>query len=149
MQNDLLQLFQPFGVITKLVMLRAKNQVFFFIPLSETDSSCINLRLFQFIIFCTTCAIFVGSSPNARCAFCSQCFTILCKYPAKYKVQMACLFLSFEDVHDCIDCSFIIRFFVLYQYIPFDNKATLAIELSFCFVLGGGMFMFSFPHIKN
>jgi len=26
-QNDLLQLFQPFGVITKLVMLRAKNQV--------------------------------------------------------------------------------------------------------------------------
>ncbi|RVW48837.1 Polypyrimidine tract-binding protein-like 3 [Vitis vinifera] len=24
--NDLLQLFQPFGVITKLVMLRAKNQ---------------------------------------------------------------------------------------------------------------------------
>ena len=30
-QNDLLQLFQPFGVITKLVMLRAKNQVFFFL----------------------------------------------------------------------------------------------------------------------
>lgn len=29
-QNDLLQLFQPFGVITKLVMLRAKNQVFCF-----------------------------------------------------------------------------------------------------------------------
>jgi len=27
LQNDLLQLFQPFGVITKLVMLRAKNQV--------------------------------------------------------------------------------------------------------------------------
>lgn len=26
-QNDLLQLFQPLGVITKLVMLRAKNQV--------------------------------------------------------------------------------------------------------------------------
>ncbi|KAL2894475.1 Polypyrimidine tract-binding protein-like protein 3 [Bienertia sinuspersici] len=25
-ENDLLQLFQPFGVITKLVMLRAKNQ---------------------------------------------------------------------------------------------------------------------------
>lgn len=31
-QNDLLQLFQPFGVITKLVMLRAKNQVFLSCP---------------------------------------------------------------------------------------------------------------------
>lgn len=29
LQNDLLQLVQPFGVVTKLVMLRAKNQVSF------------------------------------------------------------------------------------------------------------------------
>ena len=27
MQNDLLQLLQPLGVVTKIVMLRAKNQV--------------------------------------------------------------------------------------------------------------------------
>lgn len=28
LQNDLLQLVQPFGAVNKLVMLRAKNQVF-------------------------------------------------------------------------------------------------------------------------
>jgi len=29
LQNDLLQLFRPFGVITKLMMLLPKNHVFF------------------------------------------------------------------------------------------------------------------------
>jgi hypothetical protein len=33
LQSDLLQLLQPFGVVSKIVMLRAKNQVgYFFFP---------------------------------------------------------------------------------------------------------------------
>ncbi|RRT70304.1 hypothetical protein B296_00031260 [Ensete ventricosum] len=40
LQNDLLQLVQPFGVVTKLVMLRAKNQVFFFPLFSLVASLC-------------------------------------------------------------------------------------------------------------
>jgi hypothetical protein len=33
LQSDLLQLLQPFGVVSKIVMLRAKNQVgYFLIP---------------------------------------------------------------------------------------------------------------------
>lgn len=36
-QSDLLQLVQPFGAVSKLVMLRAKNQVYFF-PWSQIFS---------------------------------------------------------------------------------------------------------------
>ncbi|KAG7025149.1 Polypyrimidine tract-binding protein-like 3 [Cucurbita argyrosperma subsp. argyrosperma] len=44
MQNDLLQLFQPFGVITKLVMLRAKNQAL--IQMQDVPSAVNALQFF-------------------------------------------------------------------------------------------------------
>ncbi|KAF4351213.1 hypothetical protein F8388_000389 [Cannabis sativa] len=42
-ENDLLQLFQPFGVITKLVMLRAKNQV---LPVIQMFYKCVLLSFY-------------------------------------------------------------------------------------------------------
>ncbi|CAN8302586.1 unnamed protein product [Cochlearia groenlandica] len=43
-ENDLLQLFQPFGVITKLVMLRAKNQAL--IQMEDVSSAITALQFF-------------------------------------------------------------------------------------------------------
>ncbi|KAG6784024.1 hypothetical protein POTOM_009706 [Populus tomentosa] len=43
-QNDLLQLFQPFGVITKLVMLRAKNQAL--LQMQDVPSAINALQLY-------------------------------------------------------------------------------------------------------
>jgi polypyrimidine tract-binding protein 2 len=43
-ENDLLQLFQPFGVITKLVMLRAKNQAL--LQMQDVSSAVSALQFF-------------------------------------------------------------------------------------------------------
>ncbi|KAJ6938098.1 polypyrimidine tract-binding protein [Populus alba x Populus x berolinensis] len=43
-ENDLLQLFQPFGVITKLVMLRAKNQAL--LQMQDVPSAINALQLY-------------------------------------------------------------------------------------------------------
>ncbi|KAB5568472.1 hypothetical protein DKX38_002265 [Salix brachista] len=51
-QNDLLQLFQPFGVITKLVMLRAKNQAL--LQMQDVPSA---INALQF---------YTGSQPSIR-----------------------------------------------------------------------------------
>lgn len=108
-QNDLLQLFQPFGVITKLVMLRAKNQVFFFFSfyliciMVKTVIYLLTLaKLFLFISFIMS-ALCIGSSPNARCSFSHQCSAILHKCAANHQVKICmymlniCLEPFFED----------------------------------------------------
>lgn len=89
-QNDLLQLFQPFGVITKLVMLRAKNQVFFhlFCIMVKTVIYLLTLAKFFVLISFIMSAFCIGSSPNARCSFSHQCSAILHQCAANHQVKI-------------------------------------------------------------
>lgn len=107
-QNDLLQLFQPFGVITKLVMLRAKNQVFFhlFCIMVKTVIYLLTLAKFFVLISFIMSAFCIGSSPNARCSFSHQCSAILHECAANHQVKIymyilnICLEPYFEDDYD-------------------------------------------------
>lgn len=107
-QNDLLQLFQPFGVITKLVMLRAKNQVFFSLILHYGKDSYLLIDISQ--IFCfdffyhvcflyrlfSKCKMFL--QPSMLCNF-----TRMCSQPSGENIYVYFEYLSgtiFEDDYD-------------------------------------------------
>lgn len=69
-QTDLLQLVQPFGVVTKLVMLRAKNQVFPSLSASFLKSLLLSvghgiIRIPSSVVNFSLLPTISGSSPDA------------------------------------------------------------------------------------
>jgi hypothetical protein len=74
LQSDLLQLLQPFGAVSKIVMLRAKNQVSssFFRALGMLNGS-----IFSFVLLSRVCFGGAGSPADGRRVGLHLCGAIL------------------------------------------------------------------------
>ena len=160
LQNDLLQLFQPFGVITKLVMLRAKNQVFF-MHLNETLCFPLVFRILGWVSYVIILFYLYNLSSfqallqmqDIPSAVNALQFYANVQPSIRYKIYIYIYILKYlwyclEYYFDSLILDIMFRDLESALYAHWF-KIAFIISLSFCFILGVEMFMSSFPHIKN